>query len=150
MIDVIQTIKYVAVANGMQPILAKDLNELSILVNQMDITDGSPILYIRDDGFTPVQESNQFNGEINNKVGLFLCRKFEADTMSSISETYQQKYTARIFPLKQKMWEFLNSAEWCTGLVQLTLNGDVVPVRDFLAANLDGVSCDLIINTWAQ
>jgi len=150
MIDAIQIVKEVAIANGMQPILAKDLNELSILVNKMDITDGSPILYIRDDGFTPLSESNQFNGEISNKVGLFLCRKFEADTMSSISETYQQKYTARIFPLKQMMWAFLNSADWCVGQVQLILQGDVVPVRDFLAANLDGVSCDLTINTWGQ
>lgn len=146
--DVIELIKTKAIEMGWQPILA-DASSIQYEIGNLDITDGSNVLYIRDDGFQLGKDGQYYNGDIIYSLSLLLCRKFESETMSSISETYQQKYDLRIKELKEGMITFLGTKLYCSNDIEIMSN-NLTPIKNFLSLNVDGVNSDLTIRTWNQ
>jgi hypothetical protein len=147
-IDVIQFIIDSAEAQGWKPILA-DSNSINYELTQQDVTDSVKFLFIRDDSFTMEKTGQFYNGDITYSVGLMLCRKWEEETVSSIEETYAQKYDNRIKELKEDMIKFLGDYLYCSNDVELMTN-KITPIKNVFSLSADGVNCDLTFRTWNQ
>jgi hypothetical protein len=141
--DVIDLIKTAAIAMDFRPVLA-DPNSIQYEIQQLCLVDSENVLYIRDDGFQLQKTDQMYNGDINYSLSLLLCRKSEAETVSSVSETFQQKYDNRLKDLKELMITFLGTKLLCSNDIEVMTNNCKF-IKNIFSVNVDGVNCDLTI-----
>lgn len=111
-----------------------------------DLTDGSIILIMFPASETPVIERGIWS-RYTISTQFHLGRKFESETLSSVSETELQKYTNRLSELRDLMDTFITENIGCA------TNLEAKSIRYFrelnqLSANIDVISCEITFEAW--
>jgi len=115
-------------------------------VSQADITGNDIILILFPASITATIESGAWSRyRLTSKV--FLARKFESETFSSIAETEIQKYERRLKELTTELDDFLYSLFNCHEGMQ------AFSIRYFhelnqLSASVDGCGADITFEIW--
>ena len=115
-------------------------------LSQADIAQTQKVLILFPASVTPVIESGSWSRwRVATKV--FLGRKTEEDTVSSISETEMQKYENRLRELTSDMDDFLYSLFNCQAGIQVS------SIRYFhelnqLSLSIDGCGADVTFEIW--
>jgi hypothetical protein len=138
MIDIVTLLKEKATLYGWMPIIgAKDIQNFS--VSQKDFTTGKTALLIDLPKTKPLVD-NGYWSTFDCSMELIICRKFEDLTVSSVSETTEQKYTNRLFELQQDLDNFLNT--FCSPYVTVK-SISYEYVINILSKSVDGVLCQI-------
>jgi hypothetical protein len=141
-------LKEAAEAFGMHAVIA-DARSTLYELQQLDITDGKFVAVITRNGSVLLpKEGQSFNGDAIHAVELIIYRKFENDTISSIAETYGEKFTNRLSDSIEQALQFLLSLN-CSNEFEVTVNS-IDEVINQIAVSMDGVKISLSLRAWAQ
>jgi hypothetical protein len=135
MINLLTTIKIAAEAKGYQ-FCYGDGRYFEQTIQNTKLTDGQLGLMFNIVSFNPIIENRQFNGELEYEVQMFLFRKFELGKVSSVKETLEQKFEARMDEIQQKLLYFV------TELTQCNDDIDLLSPRYTLGVNVTAVNVD--------
>jgi len=137
MIDIIDILKTKAELINWIPVIgAKDIQSYSL--SQKDLTTGKSALLIDLPTITPAIEAGKWS-EHRYDMELMLVRKFEEHTTSSVKETTEQKYNARLYELLEDLDNFLYSV-LCGGSISVnTITYNFV--MNVLSKSVDGIIC---------
>lgn len=148
MIDVVQLFKDKATLKEWLPLYgAKEFQ--SFEQSQYDLAPDQEILFIFPFRDSAVIDNGVMNGRRRFDGKLMLCRKSEADTVSSVAETNEQKYENRIKDLTYNFWIFISEVMNCTqspNIEPISVSG--FQELNYLSANVDGVSYDISFYAW--
>lgn len=113
-------------------------------IRQVDLTDGSIGLMLNITAVSATMERDMWNGELVYDVQMFMFRKFEMTTISSVSETLQQKFTNRMDELQTELLTFVSTLTQCNNDIDL-INPRYTPGYNVTATNCDGwfIECQL-------
>ena len=142
MIDFIDILKTRCELIDWIPIVgSKDIQNFTI--SQKDLTTGKTALLIDLPRTTAFIDGGSWS-QHNYTLELLCVRKFEAFTKSSISETTEQKYNARLFELQQALDDFLYGVFQWSGATKVTsLNYNYV--MNVLSKSVDGILCTITV-----
>jgi hypothetical protein len=144
----LQYLKDKAEAFGMYAVIA-DVRSTTYELQQLDITDGKFVAILTRNGSIQLpKEGQSFNGDATHAVEMVIYRKFENDTMSSIAETYGQKYANRLQDSVEQALQFLLSLN-CSNEFDVTVNS-IDEVINQTTASMDGVKISLSLRAWNQ
>jgi len=137
-----------AVLFGMHAVIT-DARSTTYELQQLDIIDGKFVCLITRDGSVSLPKTEQsFNGDVIHNVQLIIYRKFEDDSVSTISETYFEKFNNRLKDTMAIALQFLLSLNCTT-----EFDTDVVSIDEVLnqtAVSMDGVKIQLSMRAWNQ
>lgn len=113
-------------------------------ISQIDLTDGSIGLMLNITSVQGTMFNEMWTGELVYDVQMFMFRKFEMTTLSSVSETMEQKFAARIDELQTELIRFITSLTQCNNDIDL-INPRYTIGTNVTAANADGwfLDCQL-------
>jgi len=133
---------------GMHAVIA-DARSTLYELQQMDITDGKFVCLLSRNGSIQLpKEGQSFNGDAVHAVEMVIYRKFEDNTISSIAETYGEKFTNRLSDSIEQALQFLLSLN-CSNEFDVTVNS-IDEVINQTAVSMDGVKISLSLRAWAQ
>lgn len=114
-------------------------------LQQAALTDGKKVILLFPASSTPqISDGSWSQYRVTTKI--FMGRKFELDTVSSVAETEKQKYDRRLKELTTALDEFLYSTFCGEGI-------KAISIRYFhdlnqYSANLDMVGADITFDIW--
>jgi hypothetical protein len=118
-------------------------------ISKMQLTNGEICCLIERSGSISVpKEGQSFNGDVQHAVQITMFRKFEDATLSSIAETYDQKYTARLEDILSEAIAFIFSMN-CNNIFDITVNS-IDEVLNQRVASMDGYQIQLTLRAWNQ
>lgn len=118
-------------------------------ISKMQLTNGEICCLIERSGSISVpKEGQSFNGDVQHAVQITMFRKFEDTTISSIAETYDQKYTARLEDILYEAIAFIFSMN-CNNIFDITVNS-IDEVLNQRVASMDGYQIQLTLRAWNQ
>jgi hypothetical protein len=133
---------------GMHAVIA-DARSTLYELQQLDITDGKFVAIIARNGSVRLPKDGQsFNGDAVHSVELIVYRKFENDTLSTIAETYNQKFENRLHDTMEATLQFLLSLN-CSNEFDIEVNS-IDEVINQTAVSMDGWKVSLNMRAWAQ
>ena len=116
-------------------------------IAQADITDGSMLFIIFPASISAQIESGMWS-RYRVTTQVFLGRKFESNTTSSIAETEQQKYDARLKELRDELDDFLNTLFNCHDGFEANNISFFYELNQY-SANIDFCGADIIFDIWS-
>lgn len=148
--NLITTVKDLAEIKGFQ-FMYGDGRSFQHNIQNANLNEGQSGLMLNIESFNPIIEQRQYNGEIEYQVAMFMFRKTEESTRSSLSELTKQKYDNRLHDIQNDLIYFVTELTQCNDDVDL-INPVYTPGLNVTAVNVDGwfISCKLkFINQWA-
>lgn len=151
MTNLLTTIKTKAEAKGYQ-FMYGDGRYFEQSIQQAKLNDGQLGLMFNIIDVVPIIERRQYNGELEYQVQMFLFRKFESNTISSVKETLEQKFEARMDDIQNKLIYFVTELTQCNDDIDLISPKYTLGIN-VTAANTDGwfIDCKLkLFNQFAN
>ena len=148
--NLIDTIKTLAESHGFQ-FMYGDGRYFQQNIQNAKLNDGQSGLMLNIESFNPIIEERQYGGEIEYSVNLFMFRKTETSTQSSLSELSLQKYENRLHEIQNDLLYFVTELTQCNDDIDV-INPNYTPGLNVTAVNVDGwfLSCKLkLFNQWA-
>jgi hypothetical protein len=144
----IKYLKEKAEKYGMYAVIA-DVRSIMFELQQLDITDGKFVAVIGRNGSTQLNKTGQsFDGDAIHPIEIVIYRKFENDTISSINETYSQKFENRLQDCMEQALQFLLSLN-CSNEFDVSVNS-IDEVINQTATSMDGIKISLSMRAWNQ
>ena len=147
MIDVVQLFKDKATIKEWRFVYgAKEFHNFE--VNGYDLAPNEEVLLMFPMRITPQLEDG-FWSRYRVNTQLWLCRKSEDDTESSIGEVELEKYFNRLRDLSTNLDNFLKEIMLCTKDPQIqAINVSYFRELNTLSASIDGVTADITFDIW--
>ena len=115
-------------------------------LQQANLADGDKVLLLFPASVTPVIEGGMWSRHrVNTRV--FLCRKSETSTVSSVAETDLQKYELRLREMTEDIDSFLNEFLNCQEGVEAVSLRYYHEVNQF-SISADYVGVDITFDIW--
>ena len=113
-------------------------------IQTVDLSCGGIGLMLNIESVAATMQNDMWNGELVYTVQMFMFRKMERSTISSVQETLMQKFEYRMGELQTKMLQFVSHLTQCTDEMDL-LNPRYSVGYNITAANADGwfLDCQL-------
>lgn len=147
MIDIVSTFQSAALIKEWVPVVGRQ-QILNFNLQNTNLADGQIVLMIDLPTCNPIIESGNWS-RYNESIEVMILRKNEFDTVSSIAETDEQKYTRRLFAIRTLIDEFLQEVLICAASISAS-SIRYEFMLNISSASVDGVLASLTYEQWGQ
>ena len=145
--NIVQELIYYAESLDMQAAYVNDTYDLNTIMSNMELSDGGECLLI-----FPISGSGSgVASDLELKTILMFGRKNEGDTVSSLSETTQQKWDNRIYELYNSGLTFVNNFFKQCGSQMYDLGAyNFLQSINRTSSNIDFAQIEISFTEWKQ
>ena len=149
MIDIVKFISDKCEILNYSFILSKTENVNADLIN-IDFRDGRTVLYMTLPTVKRKKDGQFYSQDVDFVFDILLCRKFELETFSSVSENTVQKYDNRLHDLLELLDSFIVALSMSCANKVILDNSPIVTFTNAFSVSIDGVSCTITASAWGQ